>query len=345
MDAFNDDGSRDWTEPGVYTVAPGVHRIPLPLPNDGLRAVNVYALTGGDDVVLIDAGWSLDAARDRLAEALRAIGTGFSDIREYLITHVHRDHYTQAVTLRREFGGRIGLGAREQSSLKLSSDPDGERMDAQGRLLELAGARPVLDELIQVFGELRPDPEIWEEPDEWLTPGKRTVLPGRELDLVHTPGHTAGHLVFEDPAAGLLFTGDHVLPHITPSIGFEPATVELPLRDYLDSLRLVRERPDRRMLPAHGPVTSSVHARVDELLAHHAERLDVMGGRIADGATTAYEAALGLTWTRRRRQLSEMDVFNRMLATLETAAHLDLLVAQGKLSATRTGGVRHYSLP
>jgi hypothetical protein len=33
----------DWTEPGLFTVAPGVHRIPLPLPNDGLRAVNVYA--------------------------------------------------------------------------------------------------------------------------------------------------------------------------------------------------------------------------------------------------------------------------------------------------------------
>lgn len=29
----------DWTTPGVYPVAPGVHRIPLPLPNDGLRAV------------------------------------------------------------------------------------------------------------------------------------------------------------------------------------------------------------------------------------------------------------------------------------------------------------------
>ena len=33
-----------WTEPGTFEVAPGVYRIPLPLPNDGLRAVNVYAL-------------------------------------------------------------------------------------------------------------------------------------------------------------------------------------------------------------------------------------------------------------------------------------------------------------
>ena len=45
-------GSGDWTELGLFTVAPGVHRIPLPLPNDGLRAVNVYAIESGDDLVL-----------------------------------------------------------------------------------------------------------------------------------------------------------------------------------------------------------------------------------------------------------------------------------------------------
>ena len=36
-----------------------MHRIPLPLPNDGLRAVNVYAIESGDDLVLVDAGWAL----------------------------------------------------------------------------------------------------------------------------------------------------------------------------------------------------------------------------------------------------------------------------------------------
>ena len=43
----------DWTEPGLFTVAPGVHRIPLPLPNDGLRAVNVYAIEAGDGTFLV----------------------------------------------------------------------------------------------------------------------------------------------------------------------------------------------------------------------------------------------------------------------------------------------------
>jgi glyoxylase-like metal-dependent hydrolase (beta-lactamase superfamily II) len=49
-----------------------------------------------------------------------------------------------------------------------------------------------------------------------------------------------------------MFAGDHVLPRITPSIGFEQNAAGLPLRDYLDSLKLVRDLPDRRLLPAQG---------------------------------------------------------------------------------------------
>ncbi len=158
-----------------------------------------------------------------------------------------------------------------------------------------------------------------------------------------TPGHTRGHLVFIDDASELMFAGDHVLPHITPSIGFEQSPSEVPLRDYLASLRLVRTLPDMRLLPAHGPVTDSVHQRVDELLDHHDTRLDATAAVVAKGASTAYEVARALTWTRRERTLDELDPFNQMMAVLETAAHLDVLGLQGKLSRDKIEGVVHYA--
>ncbi|PXY26035.1 MBL fold metallo-hydrolase [Prauserella coralliicola] len=346
MEPLEDDNSRHWTEPGVYAVSPGVYRIPLPLPNDALRAVNVYALVHGDSLVLIDSGWALDAAQEQLETGLKGLGAGLADVSRFLVTHVHRDHYTLAVALRRKFGSKIALGLLEEPSLRITSDPEAQPIQAQVRLLRRAGAESVVEELAKAFKHRqRTESTFWEEPDEWLTPGRRTVLPGRELDVVHTPGHTAGHVVFADGAAGLMFSGDHVLPHITPSIGFQPAPPELPLRDYLGSLRVVRELPDMRMLPAHGPVSPSVHARVDELLAHHDQRLAETGETVASGAQTAYESALKLTWTRRERVLTELDAFNQMLAVLETGAHLDLLVYQGKLAATDVDGVRHYTLP
>ncbi|MFE7358112.1 hypothetical protein ACFU8Q_34570 [Streptomyces sp. NPDC057543] len=63
-----------WREPGVYEVLPGIHRIPLPLPGDGLRSVNVYAVAEGEHVVLIDSGWALVESQEQLARALDAIG-------------------------------------------------------------------------------------------------------------------------------------------------------------------------------------------------------------------------------------------------------------------------------
>ena len=104
----------------------------------------------------------------------------------------------------------------------------------------------------------------------------------------------------------------------------------------------MRSRPDARLLPAHGAVTDSVHARVDELIAHHGKRLDQTEAAALAGASTAYDIAGQLKWTRRERTLDELDLFNRMLAVGETGAHLDLLVLQGRLSLVESDGVRHY---
>ena len=187
------------------------------------------------------------------------------------------------------------------------------------------------------------DPAEWEMPDDWIDGRTSLPLGGRELLAVPTPGHTRGHLVYADLPAGLLFAGDHVLPHITPSIGFETAPEPSPLGSYLDSLRLMRELPDLRLLPAHGPVTDSVHSRVDALLDHHAERLDACVAAVAAGSGTAYETARALTWTRRERSFDDLDTFNQMLATTETRAHLEVLVAQGRLRSHEEDGVVVYT--
>jgi glyoxylase-like metal-dependent hydrolase (beta-lactamase superfamily II) len=106
----------------------------------------------------------------------------------------------------------------------------------------------------------------------------------------------------------------------------------------------VRSRPDALLLPAHGPVAASAHARVDELAEHHARRLEQSEAAVVDkGARTASDVATLLRWTRRDRALDELDLFNRMLAVLETEAHLVLLVAQKRLVANIEDGRRTYA--
>jgi glyoxylase-like metal-dependent hydrolase (beta-lactamase superfamily II) len=337
-------GRGAWAEPAVDLVAPGVYRVPLPLPNDGLTAVNVYVLTGADAVVLIDSGWSIPEARELLAKSLSELGLALGDIRRFLVTHVHRDHYTQAVAVRRDFGTTVALGAGERPALEAILDPAVPPLGAQLRALRLMGGGRLAEELtreLDTEGRHR-DPD-WGLPDEWLAPGKLVTEVGRVLEVIETPGHTQGHVVFHDTEHALLFAGDHVLPQITPSIGMEPVHSENPLGQFLDSLAVVRSRPDAMLLPAHGPVTDSVHARVDELIDHHGRRLEATEKVCVTGASTGYEVAGQLTWTRREQALSDLDPFNQLLAINETGAHLQLLLAQGRLRAQDVDGVRHYT--
>ena len=331
----------DWQEPGAHLVAEGVHRIPLPLPMDGLRAVNVYAVVAGSEITMVDAGWAIEESRDQLEKALARIGAGLGDVTRFLVTHVHRDHYTQAVTVRREFGTRVSLGIGERPSIEeMNSDRAEGR--AQLDLLAAYGAGALLPDLL-AGGWGRIDPTVWEPPDDWLEDGQLLRVGDRELRAVHTPGHTQGHLVFADLAGGMLFAGDHVLPHITPSIGFEARVGESPLADYLGSLAAVRSMPDLRLLPAHGPVTDSVHARVDELLAHHEDRLAASEAAVRAGAATPYEVARALGWTRRNRAFATLDAQNQMLAVCETAAHLLVLAARSRLTRATVDGVERFT--
>jgi glyoxylase-like metal-dependent hydrolase (beta-lactamase superfamily II) len=182
----------------------------------------------------------------------------------------------------------------------------------------------------------------YEAPDEWIISGQEFDLGTRTLEAIATPGHTRGHVVFVDRAEGLLSAGDHVLPHITPSIGFEAAPPPLPLHDYLESLGVVRRLPDLTLLPAHGPVGPSSHARIDELVEHHAHRLQAMATVLHGGPLTAYDMALAQPWTSRERKLTDLDPVNQALAVCETAFHLDLLVAQDRARAETADGLRVY---
>lgn len=322
-------------------MASGVYRIALPLPNDGLRAVNVYALTGPDGLNLIDGGWALADSLDLLGSSLRQLGFGLAEIGQCLVTHVHRDHYTQAVTLQREYGTTISLGLGEKPNLDqilIWADRPGFA-ESMAYLLR-CGAGDLLEQVQRSSGG--GDRTDWQLPDEWLDDGSRVQLGGRDLTVVHTPGHTSGHVVFHDVAGGLLFAGDHVLPHITPSIGFEPIRTAYPLRDYLQSLRLMLTRPDATLLPAHGPIGPSVHSRVQQLLDHHADRLDACEAVVRAGAANAAEVARQLPWTRRERRFADLDLFNAMLAISETSAHLDVLVLQGRLDSVTVEAVEIY---
>lgn len=331
-----------WTEPGVYEVAPGVHRLPLPLPMDGLRAVNVYVMETSEGLTLIDGGWAIPVSRELFDRGIKSLGYGLGDIRRFLVTHLHRDHYTQAYVVSREVGADVSLGLGDKASMDLMHD-DALNEDPNVDRLRLAGAEELADGWRSMMPDKRPPMDDYGMPDTWLSKDFVIDVGRRSLDALSTPGHTQGHYVFADRADGLLFAGDHVLPTITPSIGFEPAYVQQPLRDFLGSLAKVRALPDLRLLPAHGPVTESSHARIDALVEHHDVRLQECLDAVAGGAATAWEVAGELPWTKRNKRREELGPFDAVLASFETLAHLELLAARGDLARSEVSGTVRFS--
>lgn len=319
-----------------------VFRIPLPLPLEDLDTVNAYAVLDGDGVVLIDPGWATPENEKVLTAALAELGAGPLDVRRILITHAHWDHYTQAIGWQREYGIPVHLGRHEQASVESFETVDGV-YPGQVEMLRRAGAASHADAIEARDWEPHEKHAPHGAPNVWIDDGDVLAMGNGDITALWTPGHTSGHVVFHLAEENMLVTGDHVLPRITPSIAFERAPERLALRSYLASLQLLLDRPDAVMLPAHGRAGGSVHERARELVEHHRLRLELVSSLVSDGHRTAAEVANHMRWTRREHRLEELDEFHGMIAILEAAVHLDLLVDRGDIVRTSVGEEDRYA--
>lgn len=322
-------------------VADNVLRIPLPLPIPELRSVNCYALLGTDGVTLIDPGWVSDETEKMLELALRGAGTSLDEVSTMLVTHSHWDHYTQAYAFNQQRNTALLLGREEQHSIRGWVELDGA-FPLQVGLLDGAGAgdharrlesKPVADtEKRTAYGH----------PTDYLDGDEELTLSGTVVKVLSTPGHTRGHLVFHDRTSNLVFTGDHVLPRITPSIAYERCPDRMALRSYLTSLRLLVDHAPAEMMPAHGVPQPVVHERAQELIDHHESRLTEVRELIAAGARTGLQIASSMKWTRRGLTLEELAPDQQWTAILEAVAHADLLEWRGYVARTTDGRTDTY---
>ena len=318
-----------------------VVRIPLPLPLRDLRMVNVYAILGDDGVTFVDSGWADEQSETVLVDALHRLGFTPEDVQRIVVTHAHWDHYSRAIGWQRRYGTTVMIGRGERHSIEAFDEQTGA-YPVQARLLLKARAIDLAQTIASFPLESFERDVPFGPPDVWLEDGQHIDCGGVDLVARATPGHTRGHLVYEDRRAGLAFTGDHILPRITPSIALERAPEALALRSYLASLQVFLDLPDASMLPAHGAVNPSVKARAEELLDHHRDRLDRACQLVAAGNSTAYQVAQQMLWTRRERTVDELGAVHGMTAILEMLAHLELLVTRGVLERTESAAVNHY---
>lgn len=326
----------------VQRITENVALIELPLPLEGLTSVNCFVLQGSLETALVDPGWSSPETDHVLHAGLEELGLDHGDIARSLMTHHHWDHYTQGLTWQGRYGVPVHLGKGEDPSINAWQTLEGA-FPRQVGLLKQAGAPDLAREIAAI------PVEPWERdmdfslPAHWIDDGDVFDLGGLTVRALATPGHTRGHVCFEIAEQELLLTGDHVLPHITPSVAYEREPDPRSLASYLDSLRLVAARPTLRMLPAHRAVDGFASDRARELIGHHDERLAAIVEHVAVGRSTAYEVAQAMTWTKRQRHLDALEPIHRMTAVLEVAAHLEVLRTAEVVDVVSSDGVDHFS--
>ncbi|MFF2009224.1 MBL fold metallo-hydrolase [Streptomyces sp. NPDC058195] len=325
----------------------GVHSIKVPIPDNPLGHTLVHVLETGRGPVLIDTGWDDPEAWDTLGAGLEAVGTGVAEIHGVVITHHHPDHHGLSGRVREASGAWIAMHAADTAIVRRThASRPGTWMTYLVAKLTAVGAPEEhlapLREAAAHGGRTRTLPGLRAAvPDREIVPGELLDLAGRALRAVWTPGHTPGHvcLHLEEehpgnlPGRGRLFSGDHLLPGISPHIGLyedpDDATVTDPLGDYLDSLERIGRLGAAEVLPAHQYAFTDAAGRVGELLAHHEERLTGLLGLLAE-PLTPWQLAERMEWNRPWERIPHG---SRNIAVSEAEAHLRRLVKLGRAEA------------
>jgi glyoxylase-like metal-dependent hydrolase (beta-lactamase superfamily II) len=310
----------------------GVHHIPLELPWSTPGNVNVYLLEENDGYVMIDCGVDGSEYLKLLEMHLNQLGITFNDIKLLVGTHMHIDHIGLSQRLR-EFDIPFAL-------YKNSIDYLDEYNDWSIRFKDLIRMAkneytPVsfIDDLKSISTPLYAG--RLEKPDILLSEGRVKSIK-RNLNVVFTPGHDYSEISIYDEKTKIVFSGDHILPRITPFIPVQNENSNL-LKEFLDSLDKVDHLDHEIIAPGHGNIISNPHKRIEQMKLHHQRRSERILGFLKNEDLTGWEITNKL-FPR------DLDSLNLRLAFQETLAHLHLLRSQKRVEKNNKNGVNKWAL-
>lgn len=309
-------------------VGPGVYWLRMPLPF-ALNHINLWLLRDAAGWVIVDCGYGLETVQAYWETLLAELD---GPVTRIIVTHFHPDHVGLAAWLQQRTQAPVAMTAGEYLTAHAvfheTSGHGTAAMLEQFRKHGLASARiAALEE--RSNGYVRGVPSL-PHTYERLFHQDRLMIDGRCWQVIVGYGHAPEHAALYCADAGMLISGDMLLPKISTNISVFAVTPGADaLAQYLDSIDAYRELPEETLvLPSHGLPFVGIHARVAAQHAHHEERL-----RVLEEACTAPRCAAELLDVLFER---ELDTHQTMFAMGEAIAHLNRLEKASRL--TRSTG-------
>lgn len=322
------------TVPPAHSLGDGIHLIPAPLPFKSPAWVNTYVVETQDGLLMLDCGTDWKQGRDAIRDGFKRLGLEETAVHTLVVSHLHLDHVGMSARLVREWGCRFVMHERAATLVDRYNDTPGYIE----RITRVAKSHGVPTEVIATAAAVhRPDyMPLIDQPDHLLIDGQQIDLgAGRSLEVVHTPGHAPAHICLRDTRTGIFFSGDHVLPRISPVIMYEEDLGDA-VGDYIGSLQKLLKIGIGLTYPAHGTIIEQGDERTRQLLLHHDRRLLDMAELVREADTTAWEVMV-------RSFRSNLDPAQTRLAFLETLSHLEHLRLIGRIQDDDREGVVVYT--
>jgi glyoxylase-like metal-dependent hydrolase (beta-lactamase superfamily II) len=313
---------------------PNVTAAPLPTPYP-VGDVNAY-LIESDELTLLDTGVFWDKSLAALSAALASLGRKIEDLDNVVVTHHHFDHFGAAFHLSGLSGARVFYHESVPFFIRRSAEQEDYVQSFLGRCGYSKDYLLLGRELVRKgkrFGAL--DAAHAETIE--LKDGDELNLGGFTLRAVFSPGHSPDHLCYYNQSQGLLFSGDFLLPRITPNpllyfdfSGAKPKRIKS-LLNYLSSLSKVGALDAKKALPGHGAEIESPCETIEKNLRFIRERAARFESGLTDAPSSLFDLSVAV--------FGERDPMNAYLALSETIAYVDLLEAEGKAEPDWDGEV------
>jgi glyoxylase-like metal-dependent hydrolase (beta-lactamase superfamily II) len=310
----------DETVPALERVRDDVWSLAMPMPRGHIRYSLLSLLRDSDGGLhIVDPGWDTDENWTRFVDAITGIGASLTDIRSLVSTHLHPDHLGMAERIRAATGAPLRLHAADQDALD-AQQKNPWTDESVARQLDEWGVPVERRDGLAEFASNAPTSR-WVTADSTLADGERLDIPGFDLTVEWTPGHTPGSICLRDDARAILLTGDHVLPTMHAGLGLGGNTANNALADYLGALERVSALADHEVLPGHGYRFTGLAERAHAHAEHHLRRTSEVRAVLAGhGELSTWDIATQLSWTAGWENLRGFFVFS---ALSQTAMHRD----------------------
>ena len=328
MKALSDAQFDAWSALGlapIEEIREGIWAVPLPLPVRGLPWVFSYFMTDSSgDLHVLDAGWDSDESWAAFTAALEHVGRRVENVRSITVTHFHPDHLGMAERIRRASGARVGLLAREQATLHALKRPEEFEREHERDMLEWGVPRELWSQLHAPSAVGVNFPSF--DADLELADDDLLDIPGRRVRVLATPGHTSGELCLHDADAGILYSGDHLLPNQFPGIGLGGESITNPIADYFGALDRVSALGDIEVDPGHGYRFTGLVERCETTRRHHLARSEEIAAILdRGGSPSVWDVAAQVSWTSGWDNLRPAELLS---AVGQTALHIQYLAGR-----------------